>query len=57
MTGGAIAEANPGLITVLISARRSSNGANAIFIALIVSHCTADNPCPNASDSAAAAPC
>ncbi len=53
VTGGAIAEAKPGLITVLISASRSSNGANALFIALIVSHCTSDKPYPNASLSAA----
>src|SRR5579859_5167392 len=52
-TGGAIAAANPGLITVLISARRSSNGANALFIALIVSHWMSDQPYPNASQSAA----
>src|SRR5215467_2268070 len=44
VTGGAIAAANPGLITVLISASRSSKGANALFIALIVSHCTSDQP-------------
>src|SRR5215472_505999 len=44
VTGGAIAAAKPGLITVLISASRSSKGAKALFIALIVSHWMSDQP-------------
>ncbi len=38
------AVAKPGLITVLISRSRSSNGANALFIAFIVSHSMSDHP-------------
>jgi len=38
------AVAKPGLMTVLISRRRSSNGANALFIALSVSHSMSDQP-------------
>jgi hypothetical protein len=38
------AVANPGLMTVLISRSRSSNGANALFIALSVSHSMSDHP-------------
>ena len=38
------AVAKPGLMTVLISRSRSSKLANALFIALIVSHSTSDQP-------------
>jgi hypothetical protein len=36
--------AKPGLITELIRARRSSKGANALFIALTVSHRMSGQP-------------
>ena len=36
-----------------MSRSRSSNGANALFIALIVSHSISPRPIPNASSSAA----
>ena len=36
--------AKPGLITVLMIFSRSSNGANALFIALIVSHSMSPQP-------------
>jgi RNA polymerase sigma factor (sigma-70 family) len=38
------AVAKPGLMTVLISSRRSSNGAKALFIAFSVSHSMSDQP-------------
>ena len=40
----ALATANPGLMIVLMIASRSSNGANALFIALIVSHWRSAQP-------------
>src|SRR4029079_17044930 len=45
--------AYPGLTTSLIRRRRSSNGANALFIALIVSHSISPRPMPKAASSAA----
>ena len=45
------AVAKPGLMTVLIKRRRSSNPANALFIALMVSHSTSDQPYPNSAAS------
>jgi hypothetical protein len=38
------AVANPGLITVLMRRSRSSKPANALFIALTVSHSISDQP-------------
>ena len=46
------ATAKPGLMTVLMIDSRSSKGANALFIALMVSHSMSDQPYPNASVSA-----
>jgi hypothetical protein len=40
----AFATAKPGLSTVLMMCSRWSNGANALFIALTVSHSTSDQP-------------
>src|SRR6185369_7895678 len=45
--------AYPGLTTSLIRRSRSSNGANALFIALIVSHSISPRPIPNAASRAA----
>src|SRR5262249_269491 len=42
-----------GLITSLIRTRRSSEGVNELFIALMVNHCRSAQPYPNASTSRA----
>src|SRR5688572_7228880 len=48
---GSISFAYAGLITSLINANRSSNGMNALFMALTVNHCNSAQPYPKASAS------